>query len=81
MGYLIHIKKAKSQTIKSYISAIRVTLKNEGIKLNEDLFLMNSLMKACKLQNDYIRTRLPIWKPLLIELQKLNDIFAEKQLC
>ena len=65
VGYLIHQKKAKSQTIRSYLSAIRATLKNENIKLNEDLFLLNSLTRACKLQNDSYRLRLPIQKPLL----------------
>ena len=66
VGYLIHHKGAKSQTVKSYLSATRATLKNNGIKLNEDLFFLNSLTKACRLQNDTFRVRLLIQKPLQV---------------
>ena len=38
VGYLIEVKKAKSQTIRSYISALKATLLNDGIKLSEDNF-------------------------------------------
>ena len=80
VGYLIHHKGAKSQTVKSYLSVIRATLKNDGIKLNEDLFLLNSLTKACKLQNDTFRVRLPIQKPLLAEILKIvRGLFHDQQ--
>ena len=51
-------------------------LKIDGIKLNEDLFLVNSLTRACKLQNDRVRTRLPIRKSMLETLvRKTADHF------
>ena len=62
--YLIENKK-KSSTVKSYISAIKSTLWENNIKLNKDRFLLNSLIKACKLTNDYVRTRIPIKKDLV----------------
>ena len=35
------------------------------MKLNEDLVLLSSLTKACKLKNDQVVARLPIYKDLL----------------
>ena len=56
--------------VKSYISAIGAVLKNDGVKLQEDTCLLNSLTKACRLQNDIIMTRLPIYRDLLKVLLK-----------
>ena len=79
VGYLIQHRKAKSQTIRSYLSAIRATLQNEGIKLEEDRFLLNSLTCACKLTNDSFHVCLPIQKPLLIQiLSIINMVFQEQ---
>ena len=64
IGYLIDNKK-QSATVKSYVSAIRAVLKDDGIKLNEDLFLVSSLLRACKYVNDQAKTRLPIQKRML----------------
>ena len=55
IGYLIDSKK-QSSTVKSYISAIRATLQEIGVKLNEDQTLITSLTKACRLVNDQIKT-------------------------
>ena len=63
-GHLINEQK-QSQTVKSYVSAIKGVLRNDGVVINEDRFLLNSLTRACKLSNDRVRTRLPIRKPLL----------------
>ena len=49
----------KSQTVSSYLSAIQGVLAEEGVQLNEDKFLLSSLIRACRLKNDKIRTRLP----------------------
>ena len=78
VGYLIE-KKRKSATIKSYISAIKSVLADDGVKLNEDRFLLTSLTKACKLVNDKVRTRLPIQKGILnILIKKCNEFFSEQ---
>ena len=64
IGHLINNNR-QSATIKSYLSAIRAVLKIDGVKLNEDLFLITSLTKACKLTNDRIHMRRPIDKDML----------------
>ena len=64
IGYLIQNKK-QSATVKSYLSAIRAVLQDDGIKLDENTFLVSSLTRACKYVNDTIQTRLPIQKELL----------------
>ena len=62
--YLIQ-NDCKSTTIKSYVSAIKAVLFNGGIKLKQDAALLSSLTRACKINNDVIRTKLPIRKPLV----------------
>ena len=75
-GYLVEDKK-KSSTIKSYISAIRSVLTEDGVILNENSFLLTSLTKACKLINDRVRTRLPIQKGMLkVIITHTDRIFA-----
>ena len=54
IGYLIHEKHFKSQSIKSYISAIRGVLRDDGVELNENKFLLSALISACKLKNDTV---------------------------
>ena len=71
-------QKRKSSTIKSYLSAIRSVLKTDGqTKLNEDLFLLTSLIKACKLKNDKVKTRLPISKGILKKLVHKTKLHFE----
>ena len=47
VAHLIN-KNRKSSTIKSYISAIKAVLVDGDIELNEDTYLLNSLIKSCK---------------------------------
>ena len=63
-GYLID-KGIKSATLKSYISAIKKTLELDGYNWSEDKVMFNALTKACKLENDHVRTRLPVQRGLL----------------
>ena len=58
-GYLIENDK-KSSTVKSYISAIKAVLQEDRVEINLNHCLISSLTKACKYQNDFVRTRLPI---------------------
>ena len=62
--YLVE-NQLKSATVKTYLSAIRAVLWENNVKLNEDLVLLSSLTKACKLKNDQVVARLPIYKDLL----------------
>ena len=72
-------KKKKSTTIESYISAIKAVLLLDGKELNEDRYLLNSLIKACKFKNDKVTTRLPIRKETLGIILKYTDTVFNKQ--
>ena len=75
VGYLIEEKKAKSNTIRSYVSAIRSVLMEDGIILSENKFLLSSLTRACRFINDKVKTRLPIHKEMMdiLALQVEDD--------
>ena len=64
VGYLIS-KGRKSTTIRSYISAIKAVLYNIKIEICEDRYLLNSLTRACRLNNDKVLVKLPIHRDLL----------------
>ena len=68
-------KGNKSTTIRSYISAIKKVLKENGYDWNDQIVLLNSLTKACRILNDKVKTRLPIqmglFKLLLFELDRV----------
>ena len=77
VGHLIECNR-QSQTIRSYVSAIKAILLNDGIQVNEDRFLLNSLTRACKIRKDTVRTRLPIQKGLLkIIVDATNEHFLK----
>ena len=50
----------QSSTMKSYISAIKAKLKNDGYKWNQELYSFSALTRACKLKSDRVKIRLPI---------------------
>ena len=58
-------KGTQSQTIKSYVSAIKSILMDDNYQWRDDRILLNSLTKVCKLENDHLRCRLPISQKLL----------------
>ena len=75
MGYLVD-NHTQSSTVKSYISTIKAVLRMNGIKIEEDQYLLSSLTHACCLRNDRCHVRLPIQKGMLrIILRKTSDHF------
>ena len=77
VAYLADQKQRKSTTIRSYISAIKSVLLDDGVVLNENKYLLTSLTKACKLRNDKVTTRLPIQKGTLnLIVKNLHHIFS-----
>ena len=64
VAFLIENKR-KSATIRSYISALRSVLADNGITLNKNRALLTSLTKACRLKNDKVKHRFPIQKGIL----------------
>ena len=55
----------QSTTLKSYFSAIKFILKQDGYEWNDKKALLSSLVKGCKITNDSVKIRLPIQKGLL----------------
>ena len=64
IGFLVE-KDRRSTTIRSYISAIKSVLEEDGVILSENKYVITSLTKACKLRNDKVQMRLPIHKRLM----------------
>ena len=71
VAYLAETNK-QSSTIQIYVSAMKSVLMDEGLEINENKFLVSSLMKACWLCNDVLHTRLPIHKGVLAMI--VNEI-------
>ena len=68
----------QSLTIKSYISAIKAVLFDDGVIINQDQLLLSSLTRACRLKNDRVRTRLPIRHSMLkILVKSVPKLFQE----
>ena len=79
IGYLIEERKFKSQSVRSYVSAIRGVLQEDGVTLNEDKFLLSALTSACKLKNDRVTTRLPLRKAMLCSVvNKTAEYFMQE---
>ena len=55
----------QSSTLKSYFSAIKHVLKLDGYAWDDNKVLLSALIRGCKLENDKVKTRLPIQKRLL----------------
>ena len=55
----------QSSTLKSYFSAIKFVLKQDGYEWNDKKALLSSLARSCKLVNDRVKIRLPVQKGLL----------------
>ena len=74
VAYLVQ-KGMQSGTVKSYISAIKRTLLNDGYNWKDNVVLLASLTKACKLINDKVQVRLPIscnlLEMILFEVQRV----------
>ena len=72
-------KGTQSSTIKSYISAIKCVLKEDGYQWNNQKILLSALTKACRLKKDCVRTRLLIQCGLLeLILFEIQRIFTDQ---
>ena len=72
-AYLIDTGK-QSSTVKSYMSAIKAILRDDGYAWNQDSVALCALTRACRLVNDQMRCRFPIKiglvEMLLFEVQR-----------
>ena len=68
----------QSSTLKSYFSAIKHVLRQDGYIWDDKKALLSSLVKGCKLENDKVKIRLPIQKGLLemmlFEIERLYQV-------
>ena len=82
MLFLAHLidEGTQSTTFKSYASAIKKTLIIDGYKWNDNLVLVRSLARACRIINDQLITRLPIHCRLLeIILFEVQRLYTSKK--
>ena len=78
VGYMIENGR-QSSTVKSYISAMKYVLQEDGFDISLDQYLISSLTRACNLKNDEICTRLLIDKALLHHiLDKVQSHFLSE---
>lgn len=71
-------KTRKSNTLKSYMSAIRHILTADGVVLDDEKLALQAIVRACKLENDWktVTTRVPINLRLLKNiLDQVEDHF------
>ena len=77
VGHLIQHKR-KSNTIRSYVSAIRAILIEVGYELKEDVALLSALTKATRLHQDTYTSYLPIRKNLMeLLLSSVEKYFGD----
>ena len=76
-AYLVD-RGVQSSTLKSYFSAIKHILKQDGYEWNDKKALLSSLVKGCRIENDRLKVRLPIQKGLfemlLFEVDRLYSV-------
>ena len=77
MGNLIE-KGMQSSTVKTYVSAIKKILTDDGYEWNDNKILLTPLTRACRLVNDRVKTRLGITRGLLeLLLFELERIYSQ----
>ena len=70
---------AQSSIIKSYVSAIKRILIDDGYLWDETKLLLSSLTRACRIVNDTVQTRLPIQHGLMeLILFEIQRIYGKK---
>ena len=70
----------QSSTLKSYFSAIKYILKQDGYHWDEDKAVLSSLVRSCKLENDRVKIRLPIQRDLLeMLLFELESMYSDQK--
>ena len=58
-AHLIRVRKLQSATIKTYVSAIKAVLAEDGYIWNKNRLLLNAVTRGCKMENDHVTDRRP----------------------
>ena len=75
-GAFLVEKGIQSSTLRSYMSAIKKVLMDDGYPWNDNKLMLSVLTRGCRIVNDKVRTRLPIQAGLLeMMLFELHRIF------
>ena len=78
-SYLIHDKGLQSSTVKSYVSAIKSVLIDDGYQWSDKTLVLNAIIGTCKLKNDTLKIRRPIRRRILEALIcEVQRMFAKK---
>ena len=78
IAQLVEDKKVQSGTVRSYVSAIKRMLVDDGYPWDDKRILLSSITRACKVLNDRVKPRLPISSTLLdFMLFELERIFRK----
>ena len=59
LAYLVD-RGMQSSSVKSYMSAIKYILTNDGYAWQDNVIMMKSITRACRIMNDMVHIRLPI---------------------
>ena len=80
IAYLIDNGK-QSASVKSYVSAIKKLLVLDGYKWQDNEVLLNSLTRACRMINDRVHHRLPIYcsflEMILFEVERVYSLQSQ----
>ena len=69
----------QSSTLNSYISTLKSTLTTDGYRFTCRMFELTHIIKACKISNDHVKTRLSIKQRLLnLILFEIQRIFKDQ---
>ena len=69
----------KSSTIRTYVSAIRSVLAEDGFELDHHNFTITALTRACQIRHDKLVVRLPIHQDLLELLCKELKVWSRSK--
>ena len=76
-AYLVHIQGVQSATLRSYFSAIKNVLTCDGYEWNDAKVLLHTLVKACRIKNDFLQPRFLITFGLLeMLLFEINRFYS-----
>ena len=72
----------QSSTVRTYVSAIKSTLKADSYNWDDGKLMLQAITKACRIVNDTVKTRLPIqvglMEMLLFEIERKFEPKMEK---
>ena len=78
IAYLVD-KGLQSSTVRSYISAIKCVLQDDNYEWDDNLVLLKTITRSCRMTNDRVCLRRPIKKPLMeMILFELGRILGEQ---